>query len=169
MNELKPEDVRRALAWYEVVGKNIGSVTLPYDELKAIAALLREKDAEIKELTDDNKWSAKRIIETDKLVSLLKSEVERLNKANQNFAELENGYIVTGYKNIRAEAITEFAHRLKTFYGHLNGKTVGGSVKYHIDQIVKEMGADTCVCCGDVIPEGRQVCPNCERKDDESG
>ena len=22
--------------------------------------------------------------------------------------------------------------------------------------------ADTCVCCGDTIPEGRQTCPNCE-------
>jgi hypothetical protein len=21
-----------------------------------------------------------------------------------------------------------------------------------------------CVCCGDIIPEGRWVCPNCERK-----
>ena len=23
---------------------------------------------------------------------------------------------------------------------------------------------DRCVCCGDYIPEGRQVCPICERK-----
>lgn len=23
-------------------------------------------------------------------------------------------------------------------------------------------GADRCVCCGNVIPEGRQVCPVCE-------
>lgn len=23
---------------------------------------------------------------------------------------------------------------------------------------------NTCVCCGDEIPEGRQVCPNCESK-----
>jgi restriction endonuclease S subunit len=45
MNELKPEDAMRALAWYEVVGKKIGSVTIPYDELKAIADLIREKDA----------------------------------------------------------------------------------------------------------------------------
>lgn len=22
---------------------------------------------------------------------------------------------------------------------------------------------DTCICCGDIIPEGRQVCPNCEK------
>ena len=21
---------------------------------------------------------------------------------------------------------------------------------------------DRCICCGDIIPEGRQVCPNCE-------
>lgn len=50
MNELKPEDVRMALAWYEVVGKNIGIVTVPYDEIQAIANLLREKDAEIERL-----------------------------------------------------------------------------------------------------------------------
>lgn len=25
------------------------------------------------------------------------------------------------------------------------------------------MKEDRCVCCGDVIPEGRQVCPKCER------
>ena len=23
---------------------------------------------------------------------------------------------------------------------------------------------EKCVCCGEVIPEGRQVCPSCERK-----
>lgn len=22
---------------------------------------------------------------------------------------------------------------------------------------------DRCVCCGDIVPEGRQVCPNCEK------
>ena len=26
------------------------------------------------------------------------------------------------------------------------------------------MGADTCVTCGEPIPEGRHVCPNCEAK-----
>lgn len=28
---------------------------------------------------------------------------------------------------------------------------------------------NTCVICGEVIPEGRQVCPNCERKINERG
>ena len=28
--------------------------------------------------------------------------------------------------------------------------------------------ADRCVCCGEIIPEGRQVCPDCEdRAEDE--
>ena len=27
----------------------------------------------------------------------------------------------------------------------------------------KADNADRCVCCGEIIPEGRQVCPNCER------
>lgn len=27
-----------------------------------------------------------------------------------------------------------------------------------------ESNANTCVCCGEVIPEGRQVCPNCENE-----
>ena len=26
------------------------------------------------------------------------------------------------------------------------------------------MSEERCVCCGNVIPEGRQVCPNCERR-----
>lgn len=24
--------------------------------------------------------------------------------------------------------------------------------------------AERCVCCGEIIPEGRQVCPSCEQK-----
>lgn len=26
------------------------------------------------------------------------------------------------------------------------------------------MNSNYCVCCGEEIPEGRMVCPNCERK-----
>ena len=26
------------------------------------------------------------------------------------------------------------------------------------------MGEERCVCCGAIIPEGRMVCPECERK-----
>ena len=67
------------------------------------------------------------------------AEIERLKKASKNLSDLGNGWIVTGYKNIRAEAITEFAERLKTFYRHLKGNTASGSVEYHIEQIKKEL------------------------------
>lgn len=29
----------------------------------------------------------------------------------------------------------------------------------------EDKGAEHCVCCGSVIPEGRQVCRNCEKGD----
>lgn len=40
-------------------------------------------------------------------------------------------------REIKAEAIKEFAQRLKTYYRNLD-KTAGGLVEYHIDQIAKE-------------------------------
>ena len=29
------------------------------------------------------------------------------------------------------------------------------------------MGENRCVCCGTIIPEGLQVCPTCERKEQQ--
>ena len=31
--------------------------------------------------------------------------------------------------------------------------------------------ADRCICCGEIVPEGRMVCPSCEagRKEKENG
>ena len=78
----------RALAWYEVVGKNIGSVTIPYDELRAIAALLREKDAEIERLN---------------------KEVDRLSQV----VLYHDAFANDAMADARAEAITEFAERAK--------------------------------------------------------
>lgn len=28
--------------------------------------------------------------------------------------------------------------------------------------ITNNIGVETCVCCGEIIPEGRQMCPSCE-------
>ena len=42
-------------------------------------------------------------------------------------------------EQIRAEAITEFADRLKNYYNHLKGQTSAPLVAYHIDQIAKEL------------------------------
>lgn len=32
------------------------------------------------------------------------------------------------------------------------------------DDTVADLNADTCVCCDEIIPEGRQVCPICEKE-----
>ena len=185
MNEMKPEDVMRALeCCTRIYRGDTGSYECSlckYKEfgekcdLELIAdalALLREKDALIAKheayidnLNDDKAYLVEQLNEKDAEIERLNKEVDRLSQVVLYHDAFANDAIA----DARAEAINTFANRLKTFYGHLKGKTVGGSVGYHIDQIVKEMGADTCVCCGDVIPEGRQVCPNCERKDDESG
>ena len=96
-------------------------------------ALLREKDATLE-------MCAETIERQDKELAKKDAEIERLRKANQHFAELENGHIVTGYKNIRTEAITEFAERLKS---EVNGGQFasykGLEIRNVIDQIAKEM------------------------------
>lgn len=30
------------------------------------------------------------------------------------------------------------------------------------DEVPDDVGGDRCVCCGEVVPEGRMVCPACE-------
>lgn len=47
------------------------------------------------------------------LINRQQAEIERLEKENERYAELEQGCYVTGYKNIKSEAIKEFAERLK--------------------------------------------------------
>ena len=134
-NELKPEDVMRALECCikrerENTSKYCDNCPSAYanygdevmcclDGMYASAiALLREKDAEIERL---HRVSAETNDRNFRLLEATKKSCEaRINLA------------------IR-EAITEFAERLKTFYKHLPGNTVGGAVEYHIDQIAKDM------------------------------
>lgn len=138
MDELKPEDVMRTLAWYEVVGKNIGSVTVPYDELQAIANLLRENNAEIEKLTVNmNAYglTAKNLAE----------ENERLTNICQSYA-LQYGtardkeYFLN---KARAEAITEFAEKV---VGRFNtcDKAMYPQTAIHdvVTRIAKEMKAE---------------------------
>lgn len=45
----------------------------------------------------------------------------------------------TDVVKVRADAITEFAERLKKYYNNLKGKTSPTLTAYHIDQIKQEM------------------------------
>ena len=110
MNEMKPEDVMRAL---ECCASGTGGDACngcPFNERnvcdndmnaleKAALALLREKDAEIERYKG--------------VIRLLEKDVA----------------------DARSEAITEFEQRLITYYNALKS----GLVAYHIEQVAKEM------------------------------
>jgi RNA polymerase subunit RPABC4/transcription elongation factor Spt4 len=51
--------------------------------------------------------------------------------------------------------------RINKIYNEVNN-----TVKHYGEmvQIIENTKADRCVCCGDIIPEGRMVCPICESK-----
>ncbi len=46
--------------------------------------------------------------------------------------------------------------------GHLTAEDVFARIVTMHKAASTYENADRCVCCGDVIPEGRQVCPGCE-------
>lgn len=117
MNKLKPEDVRKALAWYEVVGKNIGSVTIPYNELQAIAAQFREKDSEIEMLT---------------------AQIEHCDACDRiGLTHTEHMYCI---KQAKSEAITEFAERLKGRFNLCDNAMYSETTVHSvITKVVKEM------------------------------
>lgn len=173
MNEPKSEDVMRAMAWYEVVGKNIGSVTVPYNEIQAIANLLREKDALIKHLDEDRLGWADEAVKVKMQLNEKDAEIERL-KTEVNLYEntcgklivRDNGEVV-GFidgqektyisKNIarvlrsmavttaRDKVIDEIKVRFSMHFGTYTAKS-RTSVKdlfLFIDQIAEEMKEET--------------------------
>ena len=105
MNEMKPEDVMRALECF-ANGKRCEGEQCAYFKLRV------------------------GFCGSD----LAKDALDLIHRL-----QILNTKLLFGVAKTRAEAITEFEDRLKTFYRHLNGKTVGGSVEYHIEQIAKEM------------------------------
>lgn len=183
MNELKPEDVTRALdildkmdffqgqragreLWFEkpfeVQEQDIADFSQGIEFVKNIIAdadalaLIREMKKQIRKLEDDVE-NFKSIAEYQQncnvnryhIIKEKDAEIERLEEQCNNY---ENA-IDEGKENCSRcrssyhalidkaynKAITEFTERLKTFYKHLPGNTVGGSVEYHIDQVAKEM------------------------------
>lgn len=100
-------------------------------------------------------------VERDKdaldLINRQRAEIERLHNILLSFTNEvhtwsnKNGYDTTGLslipilneaesvrETIKAEAVKEFAERLKTYYRNLD-RTSGALIEYHIDQIAKEM------------------------------
>lgn len=141
MNDPKNEDVMRALAWYEVVGKNIGSVTVPYNEIQALSALLREKDAHIKMLDEDRLGWADEAVKAQMQVNEKDAEIERLNAEIGRLGEQCRVLTIEYPKITRAEAITEFVERVKE--KKINLGTIPVVCVESVNQIEKEMKGET--------------------------
>ena len=144
MNELKPEDVRRALekhADYE----NDNCFECPYKNhlstevgncvdhlVRDALALLREKDAEIERLKSENEY-------LEKVEQAFNDCVDQIQKDQAEVKYLKH--------TIRADAITEFAELWKKWwYGQIQVAVneYQESIIYDaIDQIANEMKGET--------------------------
>lgn len=67
-------------------------------------------------------------------------------------------------KNTGFPSIAEVS-RIEKIYNKVNGTLMHYG---DIVQLIRTTDADRCICCGEVIPEGRMVCPECERKAKEN-
>ena len=174
-------------AWEDEValGKDIG---LTRDFINYVSInLVNNTLSLIKELTEENERLRAENVDCRLGFTLLEDAFKKLEKINTQLEEektlLESQYETmydTIEGNIRAEiaecenscdwcegkvkadTVRKMQERLKTEFKDWLG------IPYIIDQIAKEMlkgnstGSETCVVCGDSIPEGRQVCPKCE-------
>lgn len=113
---MKAKDVMKALAWHEVVGRNIGSVTMPYDEVKGIIALLREKDDDINRLKSEISVKRKLLLKCDDLIVSIRSQTinefaERLKEKMNNLSRME--YDGTPYFLVSKSFIGKAAEEMK--------------------------------------------------------
>ena len=136
MNELKPEDVMRALKICD--DKTQTCEGCPYidhcsDINKDVLALLREKDARIEHLEKTMKDSilsnTELLKNLNRLVEEKDAEIERLKKLHEGFA--------TKFKaEFKADAISEFVDRLKERMREVYPADIYDS---DIDEIAKEI------------------------------
>ena len=119
---------------------------------------------------------------TYQLLGILYDTCEELTEENERLKSVEFtcGFIkphkvlqcpiFDEIERTKADTVRKMQEKLKIHFGTyvLGYKIPLTETLKIIDQIAKEMlkgnptGSETCVVCGDSIPEGRQVCPKCE-------
>lgn len=77
-------------------------------------------------------------------------------------ADFNGGLNPCGFS--RTENGVDVCTRRKS-YGTVQFPSCGMDKPYSKQIAISADNAEHCVCCGDVIPEGRQVCPACEKGD----
>ena len=152
MNELKPEDVKRALelcANCECYDEE-RDIECPFVKMsfcknylrKQALAILLENDAEIERLERANNNLVREVKASHIRIDDLERDKEMYRKAVETAQKEFLDYqadVQMEIADARADAITQFEERLLRFYDNLSGKTASGSVTYHIRQIAKEL------------------------------
>lgn len=75
--------------------------------------LMKDALALIKELTEENEKLKSIDISKDIVMDSLAEENAKLKQHNDSYAEIEQGYIVTGVKKVQADTVREMQERLK--------------------------------------------------------
>ena len=156
------EDVER-------VSKQCGEIIIECDErdaerLKEVADWKAIAEGYQKQFEDCAEDRAKLTEENERLHASC-TELEQVCKKWQGQLNIECEYT-------RADTVRKMQERLKAQkFTHKNF----GELVYveDIDQIAKEMvegathtnNANTCICCGEIIPEGTLTCPKCNEEE----
>lgn len=70
-------------------------------------------------------------------------------------------------ENIKSEVKKEIGEEIYRIIGECHNETwVCLLIKEFADRLINgdRSNAETCIACGDIIPEGRWMCPNCEEE-----
>lgn len=126
---------------------------------------------------DDSNYLLKQALS---LIREMEIELEAMRTA-ANSLKMHYEKLAEENDRVRADTVRKMVERLTSYYNILNGSTSAVLTAYHIEQVAKElldgaepfgimdgikkrMEQDTCVSCGNIIPEGRQVCLICEEE-----
>ena len=116
-----------------------GYAVVDIEKLKNILDLINRLQAENEKL--------QKALENQQKISMDRHfEIERLKKVIENYSELEQGNLVTGYKNIKAEAYKECIEKVKEtskYETYCDNKLPAPIITYHItkdnlDNLLKE-------------------------------
>ena len=127
----------------------------------------------VKELTEENERLRAEANKLDALCDELGVDIDVKLKhiyELEDKLKAEKADVMYFKDQIRADTVKKMQERLNKECLIDRGYEV--LLEGTIDQIAKEMlegtvNAEHCIVCGGVIPEGRQVCPNCEKRSDK--
>ena len=102
------------------------------------------------------------------LIKELTAEVDKLGKT----LEKMSAYYDRAIRLTEVHTIRKMRDTLKKYYDR-NEMFLGYLIVTNIIRVANEMLADascdnTCISCGEIIPEGRQICPNCEKESEST-